>query len=141
MTESTGPGNGSTVWDVLIVDDEEVVREGVRRILEAQGLRVAVAPDAASTLSHPALHRCRLVLCDLILPDRPGTDLIRLLRRVRPDLPVIMITGYATTDHEEQARQAGAAGFLTKPFEESELLEAVRRVLEGHGAASGERRS
>ncbi len=141
MTGSAQRADEEATWDVLIVDDEAVVREGVRKILEAQGLRVAAAPDAGSALAHPALRRCRVVLCDLILPDRPGTDLLHDIRSVRPDLPVVMITGYATSDHEGQARLAGATEFLTKPFEESELLEVVRRILSGHHAAGRESRS
>lgn len=115
--------------DILLVDDEEVVREGARRILEGQGLRVATAPDARQALAHPALARCRAVLCDLILPDRAGTDLLGDIHRLRPGLPIVMITGYATLDQEEQARRAGATEFLTKPFDDSELLACVRRAL------------
>ena len=125
--------------DILIVDDEAVVRGGVGRILQEHGLRVAAAADAQSALTHPALARCRAVLCDLFLPDRAGTDLLRDIRRLRPALPVVMITGYATLDHEEQARQAGATEFLTKPFDESELMACVRRAMSPR-AADGEGR-
>jgi len=119
-----------TECDVLVIDDEPVVREAVRRVLEADGLRVATAEDAMSGLGHPALAACRLVLCDVMLPDRSGIDVLRELAHARPDLPVVLITGYATPDLAERAREAGAAAFLAKPFEAFELTECVRRALE-----------
>jgi DNA-binding NtrC family response regulator len=127
----------TTSWDVLVIDDEPVVRAGVRRVLEASGLRVATADDAATGLAHPAVAACRLVICDLMLPDRSGTEVLRELIRRRPDLPVVLITGYATPDLAARARDAGAAAFLAKPFEARELVECVQRVL-GGGATSKE---
>ncbi len=126
-------------WDVLVVDDEPVVRDGIRLVLEAEGLRVALAPDAQSAVAHPAAAACRLVMCDLMLPDHSGIQVLRSLRAGRPGLPVVMITGYATSENHELAREAGATDFLAKPFEESELLAVVRRALGGE-KASPERR-
>ena len=116
-------------WDVLVVDDERVVLEGVRMLLRDAGLTVAMAEDASSALCHPALSSCRLVLCDLMLPDGSGIEVLRRLRATHPSLPVVMMTGYATSDSEHDASEAGASGFLPKPFEESELLSVVRRAL------------
>jgi DNA-binding NtrC family response regulator len=125
--------------DVLVIDDEPVVREAVRRVLEADGLRVALAEDAASGLAHPHLGTCRLVLCDLMLPDRSGMEVLEAVRARRPDLPVVLITGFATPDHAVRAHEAGAADFLAKPFEADELLDVVRRALLA-GAGAEERR-
>jgi DNA-binding NtrC family response regulator len=115
--------------DVLVIDDEPVVREAVRRVLQAQGFDVATAGDAAAGLAHPAAATCRLVLCDLMLPDRSGMDVLAELVRRRPGLPVVVITGYATPDHAARAREAGAADFLGKPFDAKELVDTVRRAL------------
>ena len=123
-----------TACDVLVIDDEPVVRDAVRRVLEANGLRVATADDAASGLAHPALAVCRLVLCDLMLPDRSGIEVLEEIARRRPDLPVVLITGYATAEHAARAQEAGAAGFLAKPFEARELMDAVRGALAGQPA-------
>ncbi len=118
-----------SVCDVLVIDDEPVVRAGIRRVLEASGLRVETADDADSGIGHPAVADCRLVICDLMLPDRSGAEVLHELVGRRPDLPVILITGYATPDLAVRAREAGAAAFLAKPFEARELLACVRRAL------------
>ncbi len=115
--------------DVLVVDDEAVVRQGVTRILTSHGYTVAEAPDAHSALDHPALADCRLVLCDLMLPDGSGLLLLREIRARHAELPVVMITGYATPESLAQADQAGVAGLLPKPFDEEELITLVERVL------------
>jgi DNA-binding NtrC family response regulator len=119
-----------TGYDVLVIDDEPVVCDAVRRVLEANGLRVATANDAASGLAHPALAVCRLVLCDLMLPDRSGMEVLREVARRRPGVPVLLITGYATSEQAARAHAAGAE-FLAKPFEAEELMDSVRRALMG----------
>src|SRR5512144_1416474 len=96
-------------WDVLVVDDEPVVLDGIRLVLSAAGLRVATAGDAQHAVAHPAAVSCRLVLCDLMLPDHSGIDVLRALRKARPDLPVVMITGYGTSENQDRALEAGAA--------------------------------
>jgi DNA-binding NtrC family response regulator len=126
-----------TECDVLVIDDEPAVCGAVSRVLEANGLGVATAGDAASGLAHPALATCRLVLCDLMLPDRSGEEVAREILRRRPGLPVIMITGYATPEHAVRAREAGA-DFLAKPFEAGELMDTVRRAVAGRTAAKEE---
>jgi len=125
-------------WDVLVIDDEPVVRDSVQRVLAEEGFRVATVRDAASALAHPALATCRLVLCELMLPDRSGTDVLSALHTRRPDLPVVVITGYATGENAERAKAAGAMECLPKPFEVSELLAAVHRALQDReGAREG----
>lgn len=116
-------------WDILVIDDEQVVRDGIRRILELRGLRVATAADGGEALAHPALGHCRVVFCDLVLPDLSGLVVIDEIRKARTDLPVILITGYATIEQVDKAREAGASSFLAKPFEESELVAAVEAAL------------
>jgi DNA-binding NtrC family response regulator len=126
---------------VLVVDDEAVVRDGVRRVLEADGLRVETAADATAAQAHPAAATCDLVVCDLMLPDRSGLDLLQHLRRARPDLAMVLITGYATADHVQRAQEVGASDFLAKPFTSSELLTVVREALRGRTVPAEERRS
>ncbi len=124
-------------WDVLVIDDEPVVREAVVRVLAEEGLRVAKAADGTAGLNHPALATCRLAILDLMLPDRSGIEVLRALQAARPRLPVVVITGYAIHEKTSRAMEAGAVDYLPKPFEPSELLTVVRRAL-GIGAAADE---
>jgi DNA-binding NtrC family response regulator len=116
-------------WDVLVVDDEPVVRDGIARVLADEGLAVAAAPTAAAALAHPAAATCRVALCDVMLPDGSGLELLRALRASRPDLPVVIITGYATPETLARAAMAEACAILAKPFDAPELLQTVRAAL------------
>ncbi len=116
-------------WDVLVVDDEPVIRDAVRLVLGPEGFEVAEAGDGPSALAHPALAECRLVLCDMMMPGCDGVELVREMRRRRPELAIVLITGYATAEHAARAIEAGASAFLAKPFDEDELLDLVRQVL------------
>lgn len=115
--------------DVLVIDDEPVVRDAIRMVLGDAGFRVEEAASAEAALVHPALTHCRLVLCDLMLPGQSGLEVLRALRAARPSVPIVMITGYATTENADRVIEAGAAAFLAKPFDDSELLTLVRQVL------------
>jgi DNA-binding NtrC family response regulator len=125
---------------VLVVDDEPVVRDAVRRVLEDAGLRVAVERSGEDALASEALDGCRLVICDVMLPGMSGIELVAAIRVRDPHLPVITMTGYATADVEAQSRRVGATTFLAKPFDQDELLDLVRRVLERTDVAGKEGR-
>lgn len=129
----------SAETDVLVVDDEAVVRDGMRRVLTAAGYSVATAADGIDALEHAAARACRLVICDLMLPDRDGFELLRALRAMRPRIAIVMMTGFATGENAARAIEAGATDILMKPFEESELLEVVRRLLPERGPRAGEK--
>jgi two-component system response regulator MtrA len=124
--------------DVLVVDDEPVVADAVGLVLREEGLAVTAVSDAEAALAHPDLARCRLVICDLMLPGRSGLEALRIMRARRPELPIVMITGYATPAQEELVMAAGATAYLPKPFDESELLTLVRDVLSPRGAGGKE---
>lgn len=120
----------SFMWDVLVVDDEAVVRGGVKLVLEPEGLRVAQAATVAEALAHEALAQCRLLLCDLMLKGESGLEVVSEARRRRPELAIVLMTGYATEETAALGAQSGASAFLAKPFDDVELLDQVRRVLD-----------
>jgi DNA-binding NtrC family response regulator len=124
--------------DVLLIDDEAVIRQAVLRVLERTGLRVAEAGKGAAGLAHPAAETCRAVVCDLILPDMSGADVVRELRRRRPELPIVVITGYASGEAVSRAEDAGASSFLAKPFDDAELLAVVRVAVDAGSHAKEE---
>jgi CheY-like chemotaxis protein len=131
----------SETWDVLVIDDEPVVCDSIRLVLGDEGLRVAVVPDGEAGLAHAGLATCRLVFCDLMLPKQTGFVAMREIRRRRPELPIIAITGYATVENRARAVAAGATAFLAKPFDETELLDLTRRALPKADVAGEEGRT
>jgi DNA-binding NtrC family response regulator len=114
---------------VLVVDDEAVVREAARRVLGADGYDVALAADVAGALRHAAAADCSVVVCDLKLPDGSGLEVLHALRRLRPGLPFVMTTGYATNESLCAIAEARTTSFLPKPFDAAELTEAVSRAV------------
>lgn len=114
---------------ILVVDDQEAHRELMRAALAGAGFSVLTAAGAAEALEFVRSNALTLVLTDQQMPRMSGLELLRALREVRPQLPVIMVTGYGTVEGAVDAMKAGAADFIQKPFPPEELLLVVRRVL------------
>jgi PAS domain S-box-containing protein len=117
---------------VLVVDDDEGVRDLTREALARAGLRVLCAPDAASGL---ALFRERadeiaLVVLDRTLPTSSGADAFEALQEIRPGCRVVLMSGYSRERAMAELLDRGLCGFLQKPFLPEQLLEAVRHALE-----------
>lgn len=114
---------------VLVVDDSVTVRRVTQRLLQREGLRVALAGDGLQALEQMALETPALVLSDIEMPRMDGFDLVRNLRadaRWRA-LPVVMITSRIATKHRDHASDLGVSHYLGKPYAEDELLALVRR--------------
>ena len=117
-------------YDVLVVDDEQVVCEGVERILRAEERTVDIALDVRTALQKLAEAEYGIVITDLMMPDIPGMRLIETLREKYPAVPSIMITGYATVKNALEALRAGACDYVMKPFTPDKLVQVVRRALD-----------
>ncbi|HTY37471.1 MAG TPA: response regulator, partial [Bacteroidota bacterium] len=115
--------------DILVIDDEQVVREGVSRVCEVAGLTVDAAADAANGLECLRKGHYRLVLCDIMLPDRDGFQILKETREAGISTPVIMITGCSTLQNAVQALKDGAVDFIPKPFTVDELDSGIQRGL------------
>ena len=119
---------------VLVVDDQQIVRDFVKRCLEASGLGVRQAGSAQIALEIMATTRASVVLCDIRMPVNDGLWLTEQLRARWPDTPVIMITGLEDEETVAACRKAGAFDYLTKPISSKQLRDSVRRAM----AAAGE---
>jgi DNA-binding NtrC family response regulator len=108
---------------ILIIEDEDVIRNALRRLLERHDYRVSDAPSIEAATA-PEAHD--LILCDLRLPGRPGTDIMGLA----PGVPVIIMTSYASVSSAVEAMKQGATDYITKPFDHEELLLLIRRILD-----------
>ncbi|MBK7860641.1 MAG: response regulator transcription factor [Archangiaceae bacterium] len=118
---------------VLVVDDHEVVRRGLRQIL-SETEDIAVEGEAARAAEVMPLVRARewgVVLLDLNIGPDSGLELLDALKRERPRLPVIVLTVYSEDQYAVRALKSGAAGFLSKETAPELLIEAVRKVVAG----------
>jgi len=116
-------------YDVLLVEDEPVVREATERALVREGLTLdqATGFEAAIERLERAAHA--VVLVDIMLPGRSGLELLSHIRSAGAAPPVVMITGYATIENAVRSLAGGAFDFVPKPFDVGELLGAVGRAL------------
>ncbi len=127
---------------VLVVDDEELYRRALERILSRAGYAVTCARDAAEAMSVVTAESLDLVLCDVKMPGVNGIELVRKIREFDPDLPSIVVTGYGTAENSVEALRAGAFWYLQKPFDQDHL-DAVRKLVEQaieHGRLKTENR-
>jgi two-component system, NarL family, invasion response regulator UvrY len=118
---------------VLIVDDHEVVRDGIKRILYEQTAEIQFG-DAANVSE--ALVQARgaewdVVVLDLSLAGRSGLDVLKELKQIRPELPILILSMHADEQYVRRALKAGATGYLTKDSSRGELVDAVNKVIQG----------
>ncbi|WP_033341089.1 response regulator [Catenuloplanes japonicus] len=112
---------------VLVVDDEPQILRALRINLRARGYAVEVAPDGGSALRAVAQHHPDLIVLDLGLPDMDGVEVIRGVRGWTA-VPVIVLSGRASSEEKVAALDAGADDYITKPFGVEELLARIRAV-------------
>ena len=113
---------------ILIVDDEVDVRETVKMILDYEGYATVHAGDGAQALSLLAQHELDAVLLDIKMPGRDGMEILEEMRRSRPDLPVIMISGHGTISTAVEATKKGAFDFIAKPFKPKDLRAVINKA-------------
>jgi len=114
---------------VLVVDDEVVAANSVRRTLNRRGFRVDEAFSGREALNRILNEMYDLVLLDMRMPDTNGLELLPTIRKHRPKLPVVMVTGYASIDTAVEAIQRGATDYVAKPFTPEELFSAASRAI------------
>jgi len=116
---------------ILVLEDEEGVRLLVRLALERAGFQVILACDGQEGVELFRQHGPAIdaVLLDLTMPRLSGLEVIRILRRDRPDLPILATSGFTEHELRSQCAAEGVSGFLEKPFLPTDLLKALRQVL------------
>jgi CheY-like chemotaxis protein len=121
---------------ILFVDDEELLVEIAEGILDRLGYKVLGKTDSVDALQTFAKDPSAfdLVITDHTIPQMTGAILAQKLKEIRPDIPIILCTGYSETISQEKAESMGIHGFVMKPLSKNELAEAVRRVLDGTNA-------
>ena len=116
---------------VLVIDDEPVAANAARRTLMRRGFRVDEAFSGREALNRILNEMYDLVLLDMRMPDQSGLELLPTIKKHRPKLPVVMVTGYASIDTAVEAIQRGASDYVAKPFTPEELVGAANKALRG----------
>ncbi len=118
---------------VFIADDHAIVREGLKQIL-AEQRDIIVAGEAENGIDATKLigkARCHVMLLDISLPDRNGIDVLKQVKKDRPELAVLMLSMHREDQYAIRALKAGASGYLTKQSAPKELVTAIRQVASG----------
>ena len=120
---------------VFVVDDDISVRESLELLIASAGWRPETFASAQEFLSRPRVLAPNCLILDVALPDLNGLDLQKRVAADRIDMPIIFITGYGDVPMTVQAMKGGAVEFLTKPFSDEVLLNAIRYAIERSQAA------
>ncbi len=115
---------------VLVVDDEQLVRTQIRRMVEAHGYPVLEAADGRTALALLEREAVALVLLDVTMPELDGTEVVREARARGHRVPIVLISGYADFPLETRLEPGAYNGFLAKPFKLDDLIATIKRVLE-----------
>src|SRR5499426_10549 len=115
---------------VFVVDDDAPLRESLKNLLRSVGLRVEAFASAQEFLRSPRPDVPGCLVLDVRLPGLSGLDLQQRMAEGDRDMPIIFITGHGDIPMTVQAMKAGAVEFLTKPFRDQDLLDAIQQALE-----------
>lgn len=115
---------------VSIIDDDQDVRQAVQRLMRSRGFATRTFASAEEFLRSPSLHETACVITDIQMPGMTGIDLHDVMLKEGPRLPVIFLTAFPDDRTEKRALQAGALGFLTKPFDARTLVSLVDTAVQ-----------
>jgi DNA-binding NtrC family response regulator len=114
---------------ILIADDDDDLRQALEQLLELEGYRIAGAHNGHAALRLADKQACDLILLDVAMPDAHGLDLLVSLHRLRPAVPIIMMSAETGRNTIANALRCGACDFIQKPFDDELVLTTVQRAL------------
>ena len=115
---------------VVVVDDEEVILDTIRDLLQKENYDVITYLSAVEALQDIRKGDTDIVLTDLMMSEMDGLELMKAIREFQPEIPIIMITGYATIHTARHAKKLGAFDHVAKPFSMADLKDVVRRAAD-----------
>jgi len=127
--ESAEPMGGGR--NLLLVDDDAPLRRSLTRALERRGFQVLAAESLAEAKEHARQHRPEFAVLDMRLAEGSGLDLVHTLRTLRPDVRIVIVTGYGNIATAVAAIKAGAVDYLAKPVDADDVANALLRSGEG----------
>jgi CheY-like chemotaxis protein len=125
---------------ILVIDDEPVIVEALRRVLTSAGFKVIIASDAERGLELVRSAKPSVVVIDIRLPGMTGVEFLPLAREIDPRVVTVLMSGFSSSDHVVLSLQAGAFTFLAKPFTFEEARNVVMRAARYHRLPAAERR-
>ncbi len=116
---------------ILVVDDDELVSEYLGALLEAESYNVMVLNEPAAALEYFKEHPddFDLIVTDQVMPGLTGVEIAQSILKLRPDLPILLITGYSEKISAENAKSFGLSGFFPKPINESLFLDKISDLV------------
>ena len=123
-----------SVASVLVVDDEELLRDLLTSMLRRDGYRALVASDGVEALEVMAEESPALVIADVYMPNMGGIELLDRIRKTHPGTPVLLVSGRPSFDLRRRAKESGAAGLVTKPFKNDEVRATISSILKAPAA-------
>jgi heterodisulfide reductase subunit A len=122
---------GRKDFNILVVDDELIVRDSLKEWLEVEGgFSVSMAESGPEALEHIKSQGCQLMLLDIKMPGMDGVEVLQKAKELFPDLPVVMMTAYATVETAVEAMKIGALDYLIKPFDPDALIPKVLQIYQ-----------
>ncbi len=115
---------------ILVIDDEEIVRDMLTKVLEEEGYSVDTAQDGKSAIKICEKQHFDAALIDINLPDINGTDLLGKLKAIRPKMVRIIITGHPSIENAVKAVNEKSDGYILKPFDIPQLLETIKKMID-----------
>lgn len=115
---------------ILVVDDEAVIREGLQRTLDGERFAVETCRSGHAAIELLQEKDYDLIITDLKMPGMNGIEVLKAVKGLQPDVPVIMITGYATVDTAVEAMKNGATDYISKPFTPEQIMEKIDKSIE-----------
>src|SRR5438477_2443879 len=126
MVEDRQPKTGASV---LVIDDEAPLREWLQRGLPTLGFQAATASDGSEAMEKIKHQRFDLIICDIKMPGQNGVNVLKDIKRIQPDVEVIMATGYGTVDTAVDSMKLGAYDYIAKPFTLDQLCAILEAAL------------
>ena len=130
----------SVIRKILVVDDDNAMRDMVMAMLEDAGFSVCGADGADQALEHLSDCDFDVVISDIRMPGRSGIELLGEIREIRPETPIVMMTAFGSIDSAVEAMQAGAFDYVTKPFKRDAVLMSLERAFEHRNLEQENRR-
>ena len=114
---------------IMVVDDEENMRESLKDIFEEEGYKIILSDSGKDAIKKIEKYEINVVVSDVRMPEMDGFELLHEIKKIKPEIPFIMITAYSTTKLGVRAMKEGAKDYIEKPFDPDELLIIISKII------------